>query len=103
MRDRLARPPPLILTPPKIQHTIAIRESFVSATKGSRAPCHWAAYAESSQPENQGHSSGRSTSRRHVWFSIAGDVVHIHLCAILMAAMATYLYQVPSSTASLTG
>ncbi|KAL2758793.1 hypothetical protein ACRALDRAFT_1069002 [Sodiomyces alcalophilus JCM 7366] len=102
MKDRLARPPPLALAPPKVQHTIVVRESFLTSAKGSGNPCYWAAYAESSQSKSQSCSDGRSPSKRHVWFSLASDVVHANLCAVLMAAMTTYLYQVPPTMASRT-
>ncbi|ROT41323.1 hypothetical protein SODALDRAFT_357358 [Sodiomyces alkalinus F11] len=106
MKERLARPPPLALAPPTIQHTIVVRESVLHSTKRHRHPYSWAAYAASESPQTKCHqsrSNDESASDRHIWFSLASDVAHIHVCAVIIAAMTTYLYQVPLITDSHTG
>lgn len=100
MKDRAHRPPPLELAPPKRQHKVAVPGQGGASLPATISTTTTTRHV-SSISQQRHHTHGRSTSAS--WVQLLSDAVQVHVCAILIAALGTFLYQVPSAAGTRTG
>ncbi|KAH6695294.1 hypothetical protein F5X68DRAFT_29560 [Plectosphaerella plurivora] len=109
MKDRVHRPPPLELAPPKRQHKVAVpgQRATSSSLPDSRISTTTRHVSSPSTISHQRHRrssnsrSGRATFS--AWVQLLSDAVQVNVCAILIAALGTFLYQVPTAAGTRAG
>ncbi|PNH29014.1 hypothetical protein BJF96_g7676 [Verticillium dahliae] len=102
MMDRPKRPPPLALAPPKKQDKSVYRQTMSiapPAPKPHQVPHRQPRAPSRHSSRHRSHRAPSSTS----WIHLASTVLHIHLCAVLIAALATFLHDQPAAAGTQIG
>lgn len=107
--DRTHRPPPLELAPPKRTGTVAVALGRTSTKEGPSIRKGQCAVKTFTKPPKTQSAATTATRRQGLnptylsWVQIFSDAVQIHICAVLVAGLGTFLYQIPSALGTSTG
>ncbi|RNJ58798.1 hypothetical protein D7B24_004162 [Verticillium nonalfalfae] len=100
--ERPKRPPPLALAPPKKQDKSVYRQTMSitpPAPKPHPVPQQQPRAPSRHASRHRSHRASPSTS----WIHLASTILHIHLCAVLIAALATFLHDQPAAATTQIG